>query len=138
MKIENAETLTKVFGHWPSFQDAEVIRVVLNRSGAKGPTLEATIHVFEGTGAVNAAGNYLTKNDTEVTMGFTGVAFLELDGFNHQNVLGSLDIAELNPGEHEGRHLQIEMRSVYGLDARFECEAASVLKASAWRPAAAP
>ena len=135
MNIENAESLTKVFGQWPSFHDAEVIRVVLDRSGARGPTLEATIHVFEGTDALDAAGRYISKNDTEVTFGFTGVALLELDSFNSQNVLGSLDIAELRPDDHDGRRFHIELRSVDGVDARFECETATVTSAKAWRPA---
>jgi hypothetical protein len=36
--VENAAALTKIFGKWPTFHDAEVLRIVLDRAGDDGPT----------------------------------------------------------------------------------------------------
>lgn len=39
--VHNAEALTQIFGHWPSFHDAEVVAMSLDRVGDDGPSLEA-------------------------------------------------------------------------------------------------
>lgn len=52
--VENAAALEAIFGRWPSFHDAEVLRVALDRSGDDGPTLELVVHVFVMTGEVDA------------------------------------------------------------------------------------
>jgi hypothetical protein len=135
MNVGNAESLSRIFGRWPSFHDAEVVRVTLDRTGDDGPTLEAVIHVFESTGVVDSTGHYVLANHTEVTFRFLDVAECSLEGFNHQNVLASLEITEIDPSEHEGRQLRIELPSLYGLDATFECKVASIISARAWRPA---
>jgi hypothetical protein len=43
LKIDNHELLTRIFGKWPSFHDAEVLSLRLERSGNShddGPVLE--------------------------------------------------------------------------------------------------
>jgi immunity protein 50 of polymorphic toxin system len=70
VSFENSALLESIFGRWPSFHDAEVLRVVLDRSGDEGPTLEAAIHVFEMTPDVDPKGYYVLKNHTEVTSAF--------------------------------------------------------------------
>jgi hypothetical protein len=49
--IENSHLLTDIFGRWPSFHDAELLRMTLGRGEAQSfsPYLQATIHVFEMT-----------------------------------------------------------------------------------------
>ena len=59
-----AERLTRIFGDWPSFHDAEVTRLVLDRSGPDGLTLDLEIHVFEATSEVDPAGFYVLENHT--------------------------------------------------------------------------
>lgn len=136
MNIENAESLEFVFGRWPSFHDAEVLRVVLDRSGEDGPTLEAAIHVFEMTSEVDSGGYYILRHHTEVILRFTDVALSRLQWFNQQNVLSSLEITELNPSEHEGRAFHVEMPSSYGLEAEFECKNMVVASVRSYEPAA--
>ena len=63
--FENSSALESIFGRWPSFHDAEMLRVVLDRSGDEGPTLEAVIRVFEMTSDVDPKGYYVLKNHTE-------------------------------------------------------------------------
>jgi hypothetical protein len=81
---EHAEKLTHIFGEWPSFHVAEVVCLVLDRSGSEAPTLEAQIHVFAVTSDLDANGHYVLANHTLVTLRFTKVALLELGGFNRR------------------------------------------------------
>lgn len=136
MNIENAGSLELVFGGWPSFHDAEVLRVVLDRSGEDGPTLEAAIHVFEMTSEIDSRGYYVLRHHTEVVLRFTGVVLSRLQWFNHQNVLSSLEISELDPRDREGRAFRVEMPSSYGLEAEFDCKRAVVASVRPYGPAA--
>ncbi len=136
MNIENAGSLEVVFGRCPSFHDAEVLRVVLDRSGDDGPTLEAAIHVFEMTSEVDSRGYYVLRHHTEVVFRFTGVVLSRLQWFNHQNVLSSLEISELDPRDHEGRAFRVEMPSSYGLEAEFDCKRVVVASVRPYEPAA--
>ena len=122
--FENAADLEAIFGYWPSFHDAEVLRVVLDRSGDEGPTLQIVIQVFEMTSEVDAKGYYVLKNHTEVALSFTKVVVSRLQWFNHQNVLSSLEIDEIDPAAT--RVGDVELPSSFGLEAVFECERAIV------------
>jgi len=64
--------------------------------GTFGPSLEAAVHVFEGTSQVDAAGRYVLKNHVVVRMRFSRIVNLTLADFNQQNVLGSLGIEHLS------------------------------------------
>jgi hypothetical protein len=127
--FEHSEKLTSIFGEWPSFHDAEVLRFALDRSGAEGPTLEAEVHLFAVTSDVDATGHHILKNHTRVTLRFTEVAVCDLEGFNHQNVLFSLTTSNLDPATNEGRRLQVELSASYGLSATFQCKRAIVSEA---------
>ncbi len=124
--IEHSDKLTRIFGRWPSFHDAEVLRLVLDRTGSEGPTLEVQIHVFAATSEVDSTGHYMLKDHTLVTLRFTEVAIEKLQWFNRQNVLFELSISEVAPVAHDGRRLRVEMPSSYGLEATFECQRAIV------------
>ncbi len=134
--IENTAKLTSVFGKWPSFHDAEVLRLVLDRAGEKGPVLEVDIHVFEMTSEVDPTGHYVHKNHTLVSLTFTEVAIEQLRGFNRQNVLRSLELSEIDPAVNDGRRLKIDMPSSYGLEASFQCKRAIVTDAKPYHAAA--
>jgi hypothetical protein len=136
VSFENSALLESIFGGWPSFHDAEVLRVVLDRSGDEGPTLEAAIHVFEMTSDVDPKGFYVLKNHTEVTLRFTSVALTRLQWFNHQNSLSSLAITGIDPKEHDGRRLRVEMSSSYGLETEFDCKRAIIANVRPFRPVA--
>jgi len=134
--IEQSDQVTRIFGKWPSFHDAEVVRLVLDSSGAEGPTLEMQIHVFEMTPEVDAKGSYVLKNHTLVTLRFTEVALQNLQWFNKQNVLFELVVVDIDPAAHDGRRLRVELPSSYGLEAMFECKRAIVSDVKAHRAAA--
>ena len=88
MDLPGAELLTEVFGRWPSFHDAEVVRLSLERRepyGA-GPDLVADVYAFEMTEKVGPDGAYVLRNQVLVTFRFSGVDCIDikasLDFFN--------------------------------------------------------
>jgi hypothetical protein len=127
--IGNAELVTGIFGRWPSFHDAEVLRVTLDRSGTEAPTLEAVVHVFHMTDEVGPGGFFVLENHTLVTLRFLGVELEEITGLNRQNVLQQMKISPIDPARHRGRGLSVKMNSSYGLDASFECTRCEVTDA---------
>ena len=134
--IEHSDKLIRIFGRWPSFHDAEVLRLVLDRTGPEGPTLDVHVHVFAATSDVDSTGHYVLKDHTLVILRFTEVAVESLQGFNRQNVLFGLSVSEIAPEAHDGRRLRVEMSSSYGVEAAFECKRAIVSDVKPYEAAA--
>ena len=120
--IENQEQLTRIFGRWPSFHDAEIHRMVLDRDGPDSPTIELSIHTWRMTADTDARGYYVLKDHTMVTLRFTRVELVELSGFNGQNSLFDLQISDIEPEQNDGRRCRVAMSSSYGLGGLFDCE----------------
>jgi len=116
----------RIFGEWPSFHDAEVVGLSLDREGAEGPSLDLRIHVFETTAEVDSEGVFVQKNHALVTLRFLGVELEHLGGFNEQNVLFDLHITPLDPDEHEGRCIAVRLETSYGLGGEFQCSSCVV------------
>jgi hypothetical protein len=125
--IRNSDALTTIFGSWPSFHDAEVLRVRMDRGtvfeggpdDGRKPLLDADIHVFETTDEVSEQGVYKLCNHTLVTLGFHGVDRLELTGLDSQNVLFDLEIAET---QLEAFNWEVTFVPSTGVAATFVCE----------------
>src|SRR5689334_12420557 len=110
--VKNAELLTKIFGRWPSFHDAEIISIFLTREGVDSPSVELKIHVFEMTREVDNRGYYLLKNHTTVMLRFKDISEdIQIASFNHQNSIASL---EFNQTEATPARLRVEIPSNYG------------------------
>lgn len=133
--VEHAERLTAIFGRWPSFHDAEVDRIVFDRSGPDGPTLEARIHVFRMTSAVDPAGYYVLANHTWVTFRFFDVLLNQFADFNHQNVLDDVEITPASPDASDGRAIDVWFSSIYGVGAAFTCKRCEIVTAQPFVPA---
>ncbi len=103
--IAGAEFLVELFGQWPSFHDAEVLNLKLSR------VCESfmDVHTFAMTSEVDANGIYICDRHTVVTFHFGEILGMNLDGFNHQNVIAGLDIKQ----EDEG--LRLTLHPCYGL-----------------------
>lgn len=140
-EIVNREALEAVFGRWPSFHDAEVLALRLDRGDSEAvehdrrqPWLEADIHVFEMTDQVTEEGTYLLRHHTLVTFAFRGVDHLDLKWFNNQNVLWDLELIEPQvEGEDAGRWV-IGMPSSNGAEASFRCESVELVDVKAFTP----
>ena len=90
-EIRGAEQVTAIFGYWPSFHDAEVLRVALSRepttADGPAPLLEMDIYTFDTDGTVTPEGYYRLTNEVVVSLRFHGVDAVKLEDFNRQNVL---------------------------------------------------
>jgi hypothetical protein len=92
--VEGAKDLCDWFGYWPSFHDAEVIRLHLNRSDASSLAL----HTWEMTKEVDEKGFYVLTKHVIVEFVMNEVVALSLSGFNHQNVVFGLAIERVDSG----------------------------------------
>jgi len=127
-KIRNHQLLTEVFGYFPSFHDAEVFRIMLDRGdkGAGEQSLEALIHVFEMTPEVDESGHYRLKNHVLVLFRFSKIVNLKLTDFNYQNVLQSLKIVTLSDRERDKVKFKVVLAGIFGVSASFHCDSVSI------------
>jgi hypothetical protein len=140
--IAGAAMLLEHFGYWPSFHDAEVLHVSLDRHKDAPPTLTLRVHAFDSTGELDARGYGVLQKHCVATMRFTDVADVELAGFNVQNVLGGLTIAPVtvSPDEKRAAYMtgsldrfrrEVVLDGLYGLHGSFVCHNAEVVSVEA-------
>src|SRR5437899_3230604 len=83
--IRGAEKVIAIFTHWPSFHDAEIKWLRLDRrdiEGGAGPVLEFAIHSFEMTDQIAPSGYYVLRKHTLVHFRFREVSDLRIEEFN--------------------------------------------------------
>jgi hypothetical protein len=128
-KIGNSSLLTDIFSEWPSFHDAEVLKISLDRAPGDqfyGPNLESEIHVFAMTGEIDEKGFCELTKHTLVRLAFLEVYELSLTGFNHQNVLWALGIVDISDRQLERIKFQVTFAGSWGIAAKFQCAAIKV------------
>jgi hypothetical protein len=129
--ITGAEQLVAVFGYWPSFHDAEVLWLRLDRcahgDGCYGPMLEVVVHAFEMTSEVGPDGHYVLRHHVLVHLRFLDVVELRLDGFNFQNALMGLTLTDLRDAQMERVRWAAHLDSAFGVNASFQCYAVEVV-----------
>jgi len=92
--INGAQELYDWFGSWPSFHDAEVVKLHLNRSGRSA----LAIHTWEMTKRVDSKGYYELEKHVVVEFILEGISALSLEGFSGQNVIFGLAIDKIETG----------------------------------------
>lgn len=107
--IAGGEQLYEWFGYWPSFHDAEVIEVHFSRSGASW----LKIHTWHTTNDVDSSNFFITNKDIVVTFKLKDVLELELDEFNHQNVIFGLELKPVEQG------IELELEPCFGASGRL-------------------
>jgi hypothetical protein len=135
-KIQSVHLLTNIFGHFPSFHDAEVKSITLTRGhkGKVAPELEALIHAFEMTSKVDNTDKYELTNHSLVHFRFLEIDRLDLAGFNHQNVLQSLKIDYVDNDKDGMPKFEIEFVGIFGVDAKFFCKAIKIESVEPFNP----
>jgi Immunity protein 50 len=135
--VQGSEKLLAIFGRWPSFHDAEVMEIRLSRTpkgdgGKRDRRVEllAKIHTWNMTNDVDSTGYYVLKNHTLVTLRFSGVEELKLEGFNHQNVIFGLTIQPKEDSDSGSSRFHVEFDPSFGFDAIFDCSAIEVVDAT--------
>lgn len=135
IQVLNAAILESRFGSWPSFHDAEVLRVRLDCGQCSDGRvrLQLDVHVLAQEGAA-PNGQPIVVDHSLVTLEFAGVENLKLDGFGPQNVLFELILRDLGPNASTSTGVQVELPSSNGLSGSFRCEEATVLVAEPYVP----
>jgi hypothetical protein len=129
-RVIGGELLTSIFGYWPSYHDAEVLWLRLDRTpseGTYGPVLETLIHTFEITDEIEPNGSYLLKNHVLVHFRFHEVVQLRLDEFNHQNSLFGLSLTDLRERQWEHIQFQVSLDPSFGLGCSFQCHKVEIV-----------
>jgi hypothetical protein len=116
LTLPGANALIERFGRWPSFHDAEVVSLSLNRTGAS--TL--TIHIFRMKSEVDARGHYVCDLHTLVTFSFGEILGINLADFNHQNVISGLEI------DRTGAGFEVMLHACYGLAGSIRTSSISI------------
>lgn len=117
--------LTNIFHEWPSFHDAEIVRLTLWR-GPRSASLELVIHVFAMPGNLNSRGHFVTTDHTLATIRFDSVEQLRLEDFNRQNAIDDLKIES---DASSGKRFAVDIPANNGCDASFLCDSISVIAA---------
>ncbi|GMV95486.1 MAG: hypothetical protein AMXMBFR82_52640 [Candidatus Hydrogenedentota bacterium] len=136
MQVRGSELLTDIFGFWPSFHDAEVVRIALERTlpFEDGPHLLADIHTFEMTKEVDSDGYHILRHHVVVSFRFGGVDQLQLEGFNNQNVVFGLSIEPIDEGQNDGFRYEVKFEASYGIGANFMCRDVCIETVRPWTP----
>ncbi|HEY3825621.1 MAG TPA: hypothetical protein VGL82_13750 [Bryobacteraceae bacterium] len=102
-EIPGAEEVIGWFGCWPTFHDAEVVSINLNRrSGCR-----VVVNAFRTTPTVeHATVTFLLEG---FPMDPAGVVNSRIEFFNHQNVLSGLQINQIPEG------YEMVMESIFGV-----------------------
>jgi hypothetical protein len=132
--IPGADLVTSVFGYWPSFHDAEVVRIGLERTTdfGSGPSLTADVHAFEMTSEVDPRGYYVLRHHVLVSFRFDGVQQLQISNFNNQNAILGLGILDIRSRQLEGLHYEVGFDAAHGADVSFLCRSATVTGVRPW------
>ena len=136
-EIIGSERLTSIFGGWPSFHDAEVTEIHLDRGEVNQdtatfefPVLTIKLVLWNLTSRVNANGYLETEHHTLAILQFSDVENLTMSGFNHQNAIMGLQIERQS---NEGRtEFKVIFDPVFGMGCDFSCSSVEVLNAIPW------
>jgi hypothetical protein len=126
--IVGSEKLSSIFGRWPSFHDAEVLELHIQRgridTDAKVyefPLLTVKIHLWLMTNDVDQKGYFVSTKHTLVTMRFYDVHNFKMEGFNHQNAIFGLGIEQKTRDEGPTPFFAVDFEPSFGIDATFTC-----------------
>jgi hypothetical protein len=127
--LAGSEMVIAEFGAWPSFHDAEVISFAMQRPVpvALGEAeILMTVHVrrYEPRGEGTASYHLALVKSSLIAFRFLGVEALDVSDFNHQNVIDAMTISETS--SPTGATLAVEVQSIFGLGAQWQCRSAEV------------
>ena len=130
--IEGHDQVFAHFGQWPSFHDGEVHRVVLDRmcrcaSGSYVPNVEIHVRGWIMGPEITDQGFYKLNHDSVVQFLFEDIFDFELEGFNQQNVLSSLNLSLVADPLENTKALHVELEHCYLFSGEFSARKAKIL-----------
>lgn len=128
--ITGSKKILDLYNGWPSFHDAEVVSLLLDRNRCKGkygPTVTVKIHCFTITNEV-VNGHYKTTNHALITVRFYDVVeFLLEHGFGTQNPLSGFFVEDIRTHQLEGMNYEVYFGAHLNCDMNFKCSAIEVI-----------
>ena len=118
--LPGADALVAWFGHWPSFHDAEILALHLNREGISSLSIHTwlmTDETYENDGHKF----YREDKHAVVTFQFEDIIDLELADFSSQNVISGLNI-----DSHDG-FLRLTLSPCFGLAGHIDARTVAVV-----------
>ena len=106
--IPGADSVVSWFGSWPTFHDAEVLRLQLNRKGQSWIKVY-TWNMSSRTYEKDSKQYFILEKHAVVTFLLEGIVELELHDFSSQNVVFGLNI------ERHGGSFLMTLEPSYGL-----------------------
>lgn len=120
------------FGQWPSFHDGEVHRIVFDRttrspSGSYVPSVEIHLRGWIVGPEITEEGFYKLNNDSVVHFLFEDILDVEIEGFNQQNILSSLNLSFVENPIGSAQALHVELEHCYQFSGQFSARKAKIL-----------
>jgi hypothetical protein len=127
IRLANSERIEDTLGTWPSFHDAEILTISLDRDG---PSISLKLLLCPAAGRVDAGGSEGQVCWT-TTLRFFDVDDVRLEAFNYQNVVWSLTLSAVEEerfatGKRESR-IRVAIASVFGCECSFNCGSGEVV-----------
>ncbi len=119
------DKLTSFFGYWPDFHDAEVLFLLLDRSGQtryEGPVAIIRIHAFAWSQEPDTGRTVIIQHCT-VEFRFTELEAWHVVDFGFQNAIGGLNFE--NAGDSSGA-VRVTFHPASGLHGGFTCGSVEV------------
>ena len=113
LQIGCSELVTSRFGEWPSFHDAEVVRLELRRFPT--PRIELDLYYFRTDRETDTSGRFRREDECIVVLWFKDIEDVVLEGFNLQNVLACMTIEVVD------EVFQVVLHPCYGVSGQFRC-----------------
>jgi Immunity protein 50 len=117
-----------IFGRWPSFHDAEIHDLQLQRGYINPedqvyefPFLTIRLHLWPMTNDISQKGLYVSSKHTLTTMKFYDVDNFRMEGFNHQNAIFALGIEQKTRAEGPTPYFAVDFEPSFGIDLKFAC-----------------
>ena len=131
--IQDFQRVLAHLGMWPSFHDAEVLKLTVDRTHVAtakeiSPVLDLHLRGWVMTSEITEQGFYKLHGDAVFHFQFERVTNLHIEGFNNQNVISALNLEVVDdPHNRDHKVLQVELEHCYVFEASFTAQGARVL-----------
>jgi len=125
-QIAGRDLLIEQIGHWPKFDDFEVLSITLDRAPVTATVcdLRATFMVFD----INKSRRDPDRRQGNAEFLFESVDDLKIEGFNHQNPILGISITPFKPAGGRGRFCVAWGGTSMTHEVSFSCGRIAVLR----------
>jgi hypothetical protein len=115
-EVPGGAALQAWFGRMPSFHDAEILELHLDRAGPSS----LRVHTWDMRAETTDDGHFVLDKHVVVTFLLEEIVSLELSDFSPQNVIFGLELSKSENG------FVLELEHCYGLSGRLEARRISI------------